>query len=524
MIRPHRSGKGKMRKNKTRSIPAFILLILAYVLSVFGILLCASLEWMHEKWGPVDFSTALFQLKTPMAGVDTNLVDTYINDIAVPAVTRALVGILLLCILTHLMKVTGYAVRIGIFKREITIRYTPILIAGTIGILVACWFRFPGLARKTGIPEYVDSIINRSSLYEEHYVVPSDDIMEFPEEKRNLVMIYIESLEASYASADEGGLMQESLIPNLTELVNDNINFSDNDGFGGATQTQGVGWTMAALLSTSSGVTFNLPVDTNDMQSYSVFLPGLRALGDILEDEGYRNYFVCGSDAGFGGRRAYFNTHGNYTIHDYLYAGQEGFIPEGYHNGLWGMEDVRLFEMAKADLTEIAGRGEPFNYTILTADTHPPEGYICDSCEPVEGEDSILTAIRCSDRTVTSFVDWLLDQDWISNTTIVLVGDHLLMRAGLFPESSEGIVHHVYNCFVNVYPGLEPVNANNRTFSNVDYFPTILASIGVRIDGDRLGLGTNLFSGRSTLLEELGEEEYNTEVLRYSEYYAGNFV
>ena len=36
-------------------------------------------------------------------------------------------------------------------------------------------------------------------------------------------------------------------------------------------------------------------------------------------------------------------------------------------------------------------------------------------------------------------------------------------------------------------------------------FPTLLASIGVKIEGDRLGLGTNLFSGKPTLFEQNGE-------------------
>ena len=38
-------------------------------------------------------------------------------------------------------------------------------------------------------------------------------------------------------------------------------------------------------------------------------------------------------------------------------------------------------------------------------------------------------------------------------------------------------------------------------------FPTILASIGVKIEGEKLGLGTNMFSGEKTLFEENGGEK-----------------
>ena len=36
-------------------------------------------------------------------------------------------------------------------------------------------------------------------------------------------------------------------------------------------------------------------------------------------------------------------------------------------------------------------------------------------------------------------------------------------------------------------------------------FPTMLASIGVKIEGERLGLGTNLFSDKPTIMEENGD-------------------
>ena len=188
------------------------------------------------------------------------------------------------------------------------------------------------------------------------------------------------------------------------------------------------------------------------------------------------------------------------------------------------MGDAQLFDMAREELTSIASEGRPFNYTILTADTHPPEGFVCDLCEPIEGEGPLQTAIRCSDRQVSQFVEWLKEQDWYENTTVIIIGDHLLMSDVLACQMPEGYQRHVFNCFINLPSGVAPVNTNNRLFATTDYFPTILAAMGVEINGDRLGLGTNLFSERETLLEEMGEDAYNTEVLRYSDYYFNNFV
>ena len=51
-----------------------------------------------------------------------------------------------------------------------------------------------------------------------------------------------------------------------------------------------------------------------------------------------------------------------------------------------------------------------------------------------------------------------------------------------------------------------------------------LAALGFEIAGERLGLGTNLFSGLPTLAEELGYEWLNEEVSKFSQYYVDHFT
>ena len=50
-------------------------------------------------------------------------------------------------------------------------------------------------------------------------------------------------------------------------------------------------------------------------------------------------------------------------------------------------------------------------------------------------------------------------------------------------------------------------------------FPTILASMGVEIKGDRLGIGTNLFSDKDTIFEEYGTDKVNMELEKKSDFY-----
>lgn len=73
----------------------------------------------------------------------------------------------------------------------------------------------------------------KSEFYEKEFVPPESVGIEFPEEKRNLIVIFLESMESSYADRASGGLLDENLIPRLTSLAAKNVNFSNTEYMGG---------------------------------------------------------------------------------------------------------------------------------------------------------------------------------------------------------------------------------------------------------------------------------------------------
>ena len=74
------------------------------------------------------------------------------------------------------------------------------------------------------------------------------------------------------------------------------------------------------------------------------------------------------------------------------------------------------------------------------------------------------------------------------------------------------------NAFIN--PAVQPTRATNRQFATFDMYPSTLAALGVTVDGDRMGLGTNLFSNRQTLVEQFGGiDQLNAELSKRSTYY-----
>ena len=123
---------------------------------------------------------------------------------------------------------------------------------------------------------------------------------------------------------------------------------------------------------------------------------------------------------------------------------------------------------------------------------------------------------------IYDFVRWIQEQPFYENTTIILSGDHTTMDPKFMEGSNEEYVRTIYNCIIN--PAVEPVRETNREFGTFDMFPTTLAAMGVQIEGDRLGLGTNLFSDKQTLGEMYGFEALDWELQKRSEFYNDRFL
>ena len=126
-------------------------------------------------------------------------------------------------------------------------------------------------------------------------------------------------------------------------------------------------------------------------------------------------------------------------------------------------------------------------------------GYTCELCGN-EFENRYSNVYACSDRQVTEFIDWIKQQDFYENTTIILMGDHPTMDATYCRNIDNDYVRRVYTCVMNA--PVSPVRTAYRSYSTLDMFPTTLSALGVTIPGGRLGLGTSLYTNQRTLTEE----------------------
>lgn len=472
------------------------LLFLGFI-PVLSVLLCLALEWMFDTWPHLKMEELVYQLNAPVEGTN--------QDIFIGFIEKCIPGTILMLLL-----VIGLILGLRKYRKKF---YIIMVLVASLSVICLC-YKGKNVWNRLDISNYLANKNSISSFIDDNYVDANDVEITFPEEKRNLIYIFLESMETTYASIEEGGAFEEGCISELVQIAQENEDFSgDVMELNGGYSMPGTTWTMGGIFAHTSGLPLSIPISGNSMDTQESFFPGIKSLGDILEEAGYKQTFYIGSNAKFGGRELYFTEHGNYEMKDLIYAREIGLVPENYYVW-WGYEDKYLFEGAKEELMELAQNEEPFDFTMLTVDTHYEDGYVCSDCLEKYGDDQYANVMSCSSRKVKEFVEWIQEQDFYENTTIVLCGDHPTMDKDFCEDIPDEYVRKTYTAYIN--SAVETAENERRDFTTFDYYPTTLASLGIKIEGERLGLGTNLFSDTMTLVERYGRDVVIAEVQKES--------
>ena len=478
-------------------------IILMRIFLFLSFLLFFSLLWVESTFSFPSINQIIFHMKFSSSNVDTGIIYDYI------------IKIIPLSLLSTLLVSQGinFIQKIRKNKKSLKPYYHHFCILTLVLSLIFVCF-------KLNIIVYFANKAELSDFYKANYTNPQSTNISFQKNKHNLIHIYLESIESSYLSKENGGCFEKSLMPELEQLALKHTHFSNTEKLGGALTLEGTQWTTASVIAQTSGITSSLSIENKTYDSDSLFLPGVYSLGEVLEKEGYYQEVIMGSDAHFAGLSNYYQQHGNYKIMDYNKAIEVGYIPQDYHV-FWGYEDEKLFDIAKKEIHNISQKNDHFSIEIMTIDPHTPNGYVCHQCSNKYSE-QYKNVIACQSHQVYEFVQWLQKQDFYKDTTIVITGDHKSMTSQLFTNIDSQYTRTPYNCIIN--PIVTTQNTKNRLFNVVDMYPTILASIGAKIDGDNLGIGTNLFSQKRTILEKYGLNYINKELLKTDIYYQRKLI
>ncbi|MBR5598549.1 MAG: LTA synthase family protein [Alphaproteobacteria bacterium] len=343
-----------------------------------------------------------------------------------------------------------------------------------------------------------------SNLFENEYLNPNEIEYKFPEKKKNLLLIYVESLEQNFSNEK---VYEKNLIPNLIKLQNEGEYSLEHRSLPGSD------YSIAALVASKCAV----PLRFNrqrDMWEAKFFLPNLKCFPEVLKDNGYQVKIIKAADIGF-------------TNVD-LFAKQHGFdegigvneIKKDIGDENWedklgtfgGVSDRVLFEYAKSKIEKF-DKDKPFMLTLFSLDTHTPAPFLDKKCK--KEFDDTRDSFACTDKAVVEFIDWFKKTKYWDDTLVVVVGDHLLpsRMKGQEKDRKRGI----YNVFLNVPEGLKI--DKNKIFSTYDFAPTILDGLGVEMKPRGFGLGRSMFSDELSLMEKLGETQFKVRLIQKSKVY-----
>ena len=288
------------------------------------------------------------------------------------------------------------------------------------------------------------------------------------QDPRSLVLIFAESLEATYSRRDIFG---DDLTPYLTALARKGASFEN------MREVDNTGSTIAGMVGAMCALPLRSPMPWEHLNTVlpnvDAPLPGQACLGDILAAHGYRTVFMGGAPLGFAGKGKFLAAHGFAEL-----SGATDLLPlledPDYRSG-WGVHDDTLFEFALRKLDALADGVSPFALTLLTLDTHHPSGLPSGSC-PERGREAsdMEFAIRCSDRLLSSFIEDVRSR--YENVVVALFSDHLAHRNELFSTlrshaDARRLRFSVWG------PDIEPINVA-RKGTHYDVMPTMMDFLG----------------------------------------------
>lgn len=472
--------------------------MLSLILIFIACILIGTAGWVFKTFGEVTYSQIMFHIYQPQF-FEPRLVESWAKRSIVLAFSVVL-GVSLIYYVTVKLRPQWKS-----FLQRLSKYGAWIFLCGSF-VYTACRLNLVVVA------EYFmhKNNLQYSDFYETNYVYPDNVNIKFPKDKKNLIVIFAESMETGFMNPYYFG---DNLMPELTELALENLNFSDTDKIGGGFQFDGINFTQGGLLAQYCGLPLKVPMfDRSDafnpdggLFDYAV------CLSDILNNNGYAQSFMIGTPAEFSDTDGFLQSHGNVRLLD-----QRALTGKTNSNLKRHIKDADIFEYAKREITALSEQKRPFAFTMMTMDTHfgtdTFDKRVCPKKYPRKKR--INNVISCGDMQIAGFVKWIKAQPFAENTVIAVLADHLMMKGNVWKKGDD---RRVFNLFINA-PQSE--YRYNRRFTAMDIFPTLVESLGAQIEGRRLGLGTSLYSDEKTLLEQgYSPEELSDELAKPSRLY-----
>lgn len=460
------------------------------------LVLVSTAQWFHRRFGRVEIDQILFHLQQPVQGLfasDAGLVAGGIRNGLQAPLAYAAVIVALWVGLRQIRRTRRAAIGLHAAWR----RPSGQLVSYALAL---AWTGFVTLA-------WPDSRVERRDWIAQLHV-PVQAVK--PEaSRRNLVLIYAESLEATYGTA---AFPERLLAPlDLRGVGGPDVTFAQFH------QHAGTGWTIAGMVASQCGIPLK-PLGIVGKhwlgQATANFLPGARCLGDVLRDQGYRNVFLGGASLSYAGKGTFLQGHG----YDEAWGREQWLArdPQAPLND-WGLHDDALLAHGLQRLRELSRGEAPFNLTLLTVGIHFPRGFLAPTCPARHGD--MRDTVLCTAQLIRNFIEVADREGLLADTTVVIMGDHLGMYSDLSARLEQAGPRFVYNRILNPATAV----ASRPQVNHFDMFPTLLVALGFQVEGGRAGLGCAALG--TVACQTLATDPLADDKLRqYSRFYDGLWI
>lgn len=296
----------------------------------------------------------------------------------------------------------------------------------------------------------------------------------FKRRPKNVVLVMVESLSADYLGIYGN---QHHLTPNLDQLAQESLVF-DRAYATGTRTVRGLDALSIAIPPIPGQAIVHRPDSDH-----------LATLGEFLEAQKFKTYFIYGGYGVFDSMNAYFR--GN----DYQVIDRTDFDKSTIQaENVWGVDDESLFSNALKTIDANQQHGQPFFAHIMTTSNHRPFTFPEGKIDLAQGHRE--GAVKYTDYAIGQLIASAKTKPWFKDTLFVIVADHCASAAG-----KTKLPVDKYHIPVMFYaPDLLEPGHDQRLISQIDLVPTLLDVLGVK--GSQLFFGQSIFEAERKHLPE----------------------
>lgn len=329
---------------------------------------------------------------------------------------------------------------------------------------------FSNELRANGAHRFCTAFMNSELSYNDFYVtIPQNEMISIlnntynsrgqnnfqqiqdsiPEIHKNIVLITVESLSASYLKKYGN---TENLTPHLDSLINESLVFNNLYSTGNRT-VRGL-----------EAVTLCLPPSPGESIIKRPDNSNLFSIGKVLRNKGYVTQYLYGGDSYFDNMETFFSGNGYEIIDKKSFSKDEISFAN-----IWGVCDEDMYRKAIQVFNKNAESGKPFFGHIMTVSNHRPFTYPEGKIDIPTNIKSRNGGVKYTDYAIGKFMNEARKQSWFDNTVFVIVADHCASSAG-----KTEIPLDKYHIPALIYaPGFIKPQQIDTLVSQIDLMPTL---------------------------------------------------